>query len=105
MNKHSALIKTFRRFGGPIIQAFVNEGIAPREMFQDVGIVDIIQGNMQVLNPTERGPAWFEFPINDRNNMGDIGRLQNLRLSQGLKPTARVRVSAPLGNQSESSRP
>ncbi len=39
------------------------EGIAPRKVFQDVGIVDIIQGDAQMLKPTERSPALRKFPV------------------------------------------
>ena len=61
------------------------EGIAPRKVFQDVGIVDIIQGDAQMLKPTERSPALWKFPVDRRHDMGDVGALKSLWTAQGLK--------------------
>lgn len=50
---------------GSIVQAFLNEVIAPREPFQEVLVFDIIHGNMKMLVATDEWNIILEVPIKD----------------------------------------
>jgi len=62
----------------PIVQAVVNEGIAPREPCEKVFVVDVIDRNVEVLITTDERCIVVEPPIKHRHNMRDIAVLESL---------------------------
>lgn len=63
----------------------MDKGIALRKIGQDVGVVDIVQRDAQMLEPTKRSPALGELPIDGRNDVSDIGVLKHLGPAKGVK--------------------
>lgn len=45
MHKHPAFTSVVAGSFGPVVETLMNEGIAPWKIRQDIGVVDIIQGN------------------------------------------------------------
>jgi len=86
MNKDPTLTRFVAAIICPMIQTLMDEGIAPGKVFQNVGLVDVVQGDAQMLEAAQGSPALGEFPVHRRHYVGDVGVLESLWTTQGLEP-------------------
>lgn len=47
-----------------VIQSVLNEGIAPRKMFNEILFIHIVHGDVQVLVVLDQGGFIVELPVN-----------------------------------------
>ena len=64
-------------------ESLVNEAVAPREPFEEVLVVDVIDGDVQMLVALDEGRVVVEFPVDNRHDVRDVAVRQRLRTSQG----------------------
>lgn len=56
----------------PVVQTVMDKGITAREVLENVGVIDIVQGDLEMLESSNEGRVLCELPVNRRNDMCDI---------------------------------
>lgn len=65
----------------PVVQSCLDEGIAPREVFDEIFVVHIIHRNVQMFKVLDQRRIIMELPIDHRDDVS------NIAIRQGLGPS------------------
>lgn len=56
----------------PVVQTIMDKGIAAREVLEDVGVIDIIQRDLEMLKSSNEWRILCKLPVDRRNDMCDV---------------------------------
>ena len=55
-----------------MIQSLVDKGIAARKVLENIRVVDVIKGDLKMLESPDQGRVFCELPVNRRDNVCDV---------------------------------